>query len=419
MIQQPDPMTQQTQSTFRFGVQSPFEVDLPPEVTVAEVEASHSAPLEDPAAAVFAALTSPIDFPPLSEATVPGDRAAIVLDEGLPRRAELAAGAVEALLAAGFEPKDITLVDAADTGDARDAIPRSCLSEKLAQEVGYVIHDPDDSTELFYLGASKQNRPVYVNRRIGDSDFVLPIVCRRPATAMTTDAVFSGVFPRFSNGETIQRFHTPGAMRSDAQRRQRAREIDEDGAMLGVFMSVEVVPGLAGAITHILAGATQVVASRASQLTERQWSWDTKRRFDLVVAALDGDPLQQTWTNAAHALEAALRVVADGGAILLCTELSAAPGAAMRLAADAEKPESALRAIRRDHSPDAWPAHVLAQALGGGPVYLLSRLEDGTVESIGAAPVRDAEEITRLLRRFGDCLLLQNAQLIQPQVTGE
>jgi hypothetical protein len=52
----------------------------------------------------------------------------------------------------------------------------------------------------------------------------------------------------------------------------------------------------------------------------------------------------------------------------------------------------------------------LARAVERGPVYLLSQLEDETIEDLGLAPVADIDEIIRLAGRHESCIVLEDAQ---------
>src|SRR4051812_46672151 len=64
----------------------------------------------DPAEAIIAALTDPIEYPPLAAGIVPGDRVTIALDETTPRAAAIVCGAIKSLEHAGVQSDAITVV---------------------------------------------------------------------------------------------------------------------------------------------------------------------------------------------------------------------------------------------------------------------------------------------------------------------
>ena len=49
-------------------------------------------------------------------------------------------------------------------------------------------------------------------------------------------------------------------------------------------------------------------------------------------------------------------------------------------------------------------------AMDKARVYLLSRLEESTVEDLGRVPVADSSDIARLATRHESCIVLANAQ---------
>jgi hypothetical protein len=141
---------------------------------------------------------------------------------------------------------------------------------------------------------------------------------------------------------------------------------------------------------------------------------EVPRRAELVVAAIEGGPEQQTWGNFARAIAAASRAVTDDGAIAICSDLSAPPGPALEWIGHSRDLPDAMRHIRKEHSADVSAAHELGQALKRARIYLLSQLDDAVIEELGMAPVTAAAEIGRLARRHSSCIVLRNAQFAGP-----
>jgi hypothetical protein len=77
--------------------------------------------------------------------------------------------------------------------------------------------------------------------------------------------------------------------------------------------------------------------------------------------------------------------------------------------ARADSLDSARRAAERDRTYDALPAVQLIRTLQRARVYLLSRLDEDVVESLGVAFVACPEEVARLASHHDSCILLQNA----------
>jgi hypothetical protein len=132
-------------------------------------------------------------------------------------------------------------------------------------------------------------------------------------------------------------------------------------------------------------------------------------RVGLVLAAIGGRREQQTWENLARALSVALSVTEEDGSIVLCTDLRVQPGEALqRLAALDEEPQM-LRKIRRARTPDAVAAWLLLEAAQRARVYLLSGLDEDTVENLGVGYISSIDEIDHLAQHCNSCILLADA----------
>jgi len=184
--------------------------------------------------------------------------------------------------------------------------------------------------------------------------------------------------------------------------------------LLGVMLTIQIVPAAGDRVLHVIAGNAESVERRAIDLSKLAWDFEVPRRAELVVAAIEGGEDQQTWENVGRAVAAAARAVSDDGAVAICTELSTPPGPALEWIGRARDMPDALRHIRKQHSADATAAQELAAVLHRARVYLLSRLDESVVEELGLAAVGEGADIGRLVRRHGSCILLGSAQYAQP-----
>jgi nickel-dependent lactate racemase len=399
-------------SLLRYGADSILEIDLDASALLADCQTPRGEALVDPIAATASALAAPLDFPPLRQAVIPGDRVVLALGGGVPQAPVIVAAVVADVIKAGVAAGDICILrpstDPATADDLRRGLPADC------REIEILAHDPAHRDQLSYLAAHQDGEAIYVNRRLFDADVVLPIGCIRLASTPGYLGVNDTLYPTFSDSQTIERFGSAAIESDRDEADRRKREADEVAWLLGVLLTIQVVPAAGGGVLHVLAGNAASVERRGSELCRLAWSFEVPRRAELVVAAIEGGDEQQTWENFGWAIAAASRAVADDGAIALCTELSAAPGPALEWIGRARDLPDAMRHIRKQHSPDASAAHELAEALQRARVYLLSRLDEAVVEELGMAPVANAADIGRLARRHGSCILLGNAQYAQP-----
>jgi len=390
-----------------YGAEKPLSLDLPAEATTTVLGVPQAKPLKDPAAAALAALKSPRGFPPLAEATVPGDRVVLALEKGVPQAAALVQAVFQVLIERGLAPEDITLLTPAADPDGPD--PHGLVPAKYRKATKYETHDPDSRDHLSYLAVGEGDEPIYMNRSICDADVVVPIGCIRAAGALDYHGVFGGLFPTFAGRKLLDKsFAESLTINRKHEAAQRAM-IDQAGWLLGVQFTLQVTPGPGGTVLDVLAGLPSEVYMAGEAIYEQAWTFRVPQSAPLVVAAIDGAE-EQTWDNVARALNTAARVATPDGAIAICTSLSELPGPTMRQYASAPDSRTALKRIHKQRLTDSLPAAALVRALSQGRVYFLSKLEESTVEELGMAPIASGAELSRLVSRFPGCILIDNAQ---------
>jgi nickel-dependent lactate racemase len=374
-------------------------------------------------------------------AVVPGDKVVLALEPNVPQAAAVVAAVVDEILAGGASPEDLTIVRVEVDPQSEVEDPRSRLSEANRQQVKLAIHHPASRQDVSYLAADEHDQPIYMNRQVFDADVVVPIGCIRLDGPLGYGGVRATLYPTFADQAAQERCraaatndgngHTATSRRTSKRTAGQGEtktaktpavsqsEAEHVAWLLGVVFTVQVVPGPADNVLHVLAGHLEKVLERGRQLCREAWSFEVPERAKLVVAAIEGDEQQQTWENVGRAVAAAQRIVSDSGVIAVCTELAAAPGPGMRAAGAAENLEQAHRRLQKQKPADTAAAEQWAQALSRARVYLLSRLDEEQVEQLGAAHVAGPVEIGRLIERTESCVLLAGAQYVLPTALEE
>lgn len=397
-----------TQLTLPYGASQTLSLEAPEPAWAARFLAPPGKPLADPAAATAAALVQPLGYPPLVQATVPGDQVLIALGDHVPQAPAIVAGVVHALREAGVSSEQLTLLH---TG--RGGTPQTLLAQVQEQDragLCVVEHDANSRGELSYLAASEEGLPIYLNRHISDADVVLSIGCLRVEQSLGWTGIAGGFFSVFSDQATRERFAAPTSIDEPVQQRRRRQEAEEVAWMLGLQCTVQVIAGGGNRVMHVVAGETGAAYQRGRELCQAAWSRSVERPAELVIASLTGDAGEQTWDNLARAIFAARGVVAAGGAIVLCTELDRPLDPALRHLRAGLDLDDVLRGIRRERTPGAAAASQLAQAIDQAQVYLLSGLSAEEVEELGIGYVEQPGDIQRLLEQRPNCTLLAHAQ---------
>jgi nickel-dependent lactate racemase len=367
------------------------------------------------ASEVQKALANPCDYPPLENATVPGDTVAIAIDHDTPQFLEIISGTLAALRSAGVENNNITLLLAPEFEN--DKASQEAIRKLLGDDVSLAIHQPDDSEQLAMLGVNQAGLALRLNRILCDADLVIPIGPTRGSEKQAHPV--GSLFPRFSDSETIGRFNAPASQETSVGREKLAQEITESDWMLGVSLALEIVPGASGEVAHVCCGTPQGVAKFASAEFERIWSVGIPSRADLVLATIVGDSSQQTWLNLSRAVEIAEDLLEPGGAIAICSEIEKRPGASGKRLHDAQDMAKVEKQLLKDQHSDSAAALVLCRQLQRGTVYLRSNLATGVVEALGLAPISSDQELARLAKSYRQCLVLEEAQHLEPRLAAK
>lgn len=398
------------ETSLRFGRGGLLALDLPEGTLVGDNLGTQFEALEDPAAAVRAALDDPVEFPALNKMLLSDDLVAIAVEPGLPCAAQLLAGTITSIMTAGVPPELIRIVRSYDHRGISDKQLLACVDKAIAPKVEMIRHDPADRESLAFLGATRSGEAIYLNRVLCDAEVVIPIGFYRSPSDGSCLGVHHSWFPAFADLESQNRFTKSLSKASGRDIPKRIAECEEVSWMLGIQMMVQLIPAGDDRALRVLAGTPKALWEKVSHLADDAWRIDLKRRASLVVAAIGGGPDQQTWDNVVRTIDIALDAVEPDGTIAICSQLNSKPGPALRRLAGAEDYEAADRAIRRRPTPDALAASRLNRALQRARVYLLSNLDEADVEDLGVAYVADASEIAKLSSHYDSCLVLQDAQ---------
>jgi nickel-dependent lactate racemase len=364
-------------------------------------------PLEDPAAAVRAALETPRGFPALRQALTPDDHVAVVVDEHVPGLPALLTVLLEHLVQAHVAPEAITLV-----------CPPSSTSQPWVeelpdafQEVRVEVHDPRDRRRLSYLATTREGRRLYLNRTVVDADQMVVLARRRYDPLLGYAGAEGALYPALSDEETLRDLYSrlsldvPGEVPWPIR-----REAAEAAWLLGAPFFVQIIEGAGDTVTHVVAGLADT-SPEGQRLLDGRWRLNVDRLGTTVIAGVGGDPARHDFADMANALACAARVVQPNGRIVL---LSGARPASMSMQGgeilqQAETPNQALDLLRHRQSPDTAAAFQWASAARRATIYLLSGLAEETAEALFTVPLEHARQVQRLLDAGGSCVYVPDA----------
>ncbi|MGL6097090.1 MAG: lactate racemase domain-containing protein [Fimbriiglobus sp.] len=366
----------------------------------------------DARALVRAALESPVGLnAPFRRALTPDDHVAVVIDPRLPGIADLVAGVLEQLVAAGVDLAAVTLLAPPGSSDGWLA--------DLPDEFGDVTleaHDPADRKKLGYVASTKAGRRVYLNRAIVDADATVVLTGRGYDPLLGHAGGELALFPGMSDTETRAALagkfnpNPPGAKKSAA-----AVEAAEVLWLFGMPLFVQVIPGPGDSVADVIATLPDLVAEGVRRHDAR-WRVEVGERPDLVIAAVAGNPERTDFAALAAAAACAARVVKLGGRIAVLTTASPALPAAAELLRKADDPSDPARMLLKKGTDDAAAALLWAFAAQAGSLYLSSGWPDELAEELFATPISGPADVQRLIDAAERVLVLPDADKTMAEV---
>ena len=394
-----------------FGVAGLVELDVPQDGLIADCWSIRRQPLDDPAAATAAAVDSPLEFPSIKQAIVPGDRVVVAIGADVPCIRQVISGLLHVLEAGAVAPEDICLLSADEATHtqlqaALELGEQGLGCHKLHARLRVSRHQPDVREALGYLAADRQSRPLYFNRDLLDADVVIPVGVLRCPDSWQYAGVHGALYPAFCDTATCAAEASRNRL---GDRQSILKSAGEAAWLIGTQFTVQILPGPGDSVLQVLAGECAAVEREGERLCELAWRHSIRDRGQLVVATIEGAEESQTWDNVARAVFVAKQAAADAADIVLCTELSDDP-----LAREPTRPTAAPAEETQEAS--ARELAVLSLDAGDRRVYLLSHLPDEVVERLGAAPLGEPADVLRMSRRSPSCVLIRNAHRTTIQV---
>lgn len=406
-----------------------LEVDLPDQ-RVAVIEPSFLAAIDNPHAALVAALRRPIGRPPLRNIVRPGQKIAISvcdITRAQPREAMLRALFEEM---PGINPDDVTILIATGTHRTNNrAELERMLGHDLVARYTVINHDSRDDSSLAYLGDTKASVPIYLNKKWLAADV-------RISTGFVEPHFFAGfsggakmVAPGLAGLKTVlvlhdaKRIGSPKATWGVIDGNPVQDDIREIARTTGVTFAIDVTLNRDQEITAVFAGDLFAEHGQACLFSKKSVMRPVDSPFDVVLTTNSGYPLDQNLYQAVKGIAAAAQVIKPGGTIICAAECrDGLPnhGSYGELLASRPTAAALLEMITAPgfSCPDAWQVQVQAQILMKAKVLVKNGfLTDHEIRAAHFEPVHDlGDAVSAALSAAGPqatlCVLPQGPQTI-------
>jgi len=386
----------------RSAATAPLVVEVRPTALVAELAGPPGATGPEAERLVAAALSSPLDCPPLAAHAVPGDRVVIAVTGGLPQASHVVAAVRAQLTAAGIAADAISILHAGPTAAGLDA-----ATEFHAAAVA----------ETAYLAADKAGHPLHMARTLVDADVVVTVGEWSFDARLGGRSLGGELWPAFGRGECASELNLDLARRGRGALRRWRANLDAVIWQLGVAACLRVVAGRDGSLAAATFG-TSTGAARQARAAAAAWAPAVSRPADLAVCSVSQE--STGFGTIARAVAAAGRITRPDGTICVVAVCTEPPGPVVTRWREGAQLEALVREARRSGDEalvaDAVEARFLARGLEDRRLVLLSNLDEAMVENLEFGYAATPDAVQRLVRGRKSVVVLHEADRMFPHL---
>jgi nickel-dependent lactate racemase len=401
----------------KYGENDLFRCDIEEERVVSHFQPPNEISEAEYHSEIAAAMSGPLDFPPLSQSVIPGDKVALALEADFADPAPIVKEVWSQLASANIQPEDVTIVQAEFPGTGTNPDPRAGLPAEIRERIVWKIHDPNDEKACRYLASATGDERIYLAEPVVNADVVVTIGQMSFDPLLGYRGTHSVFFPGLSNKEAQDRSRGQGHRELSPENDRPMRQlIDEIGWLVGTQFTVQIIPAANGGVAKVLAGSAESVLRAGKTLLRELWTCQVEERPDTVVAAIKNGPHPDGWKSLGAVLGAVRNLVANGGKVLILTNLDELPGEGVRMVRDSQEPTEAIQPLRTAASADLVTATQLAFATDWASIYLLSELPSDLVEDLFMIPVENHREAESVIEGEDHCVFLDSAQFVHGEI---
>ena len=304
------------------------------------------------------------------------------------------------------------------------------IGNKLYGKIEVVNHDATNKDMLSYLGNTKDQIPIYLNKFYFESDLKIITGYVEPHFFFGFSGGRKSIVPGIAGEETIQLNHSAENIASPHSRfgldekNPMASISTEIASIVGVDFTVNVCINEKHKITKVAAGDLHGVHEKLVNFQLKNIFSEIPEYFDIVVCGNGGYPLDLNLYQAVKSMAIGEMAIKEGGTIISVNECSDGVGEGQdqfkALLFSGLAPNQLYEKILTHEIvvPDQWEIQILARVMMRAEIYLISRLKESEIGNIGLKYAKTIEEaISTSLKKHGKnarILLLPNGPEILP-----
>ena len=368
-----------------------IQLSLPEGIPAETLELPELETLRDPLKSIGEALDSPIDLPPLKSFVSPEDKVCLIVNDSTRvANSEIFLPVLtDKLEEAGVKSENIFIVFA--NGNHRDMDREEMVSlvgEKIADKYAMYNHNCKED-EMVFLGNTKRNTPVYINKRVYDAD-------KRILTGSVVYHFFAGfgggrkaLVPGVSGHETIQANHRLMLEEGASLGKLKQNPVHEDqveaASMIDNNFLLNVVLNEKKEFLAVYAGEMIKTHLKACEFVEKAYGVKIGEPADLVIASCGGHPKDINIYQAQKTLDNAVQGLKDGGILILIAKCLEGMGSEIfeEWITKYETVTEVEKALQENFVLGGHKAYAIYRAAEKARVLLVSSLDPAQTKKLG------------------------------------
>jgi len=401
-------------------------VEVPEDKLVGVYQPDYLPALPDMEAALLSALENPTGGNNLAGLASPEKSVAVLVDDitrtvPTSRILEIFLPYLERL---GFNLDRITVICAVGAHRALTEQELQRLLGRYSGRLRVINHDPDDEQSLVVLGTTSLGTELMINRVFHESDVKL-IICDTEYHQFCgygggAKSVLPGISDRTSIEICHSRFEAPGAEPGKIQGNPVREEIDETGRMAGIDLILNVILNDRKEIVRVFAGDVFEAFVAGARIVDRMYRVTLRKRVDTAIVSAGGWPKDINLYQAQKAIESGVRIVREGGKIVLLAECREGAGSKLfhQWMTQEKDLDTIIGKIRERFILGAHKAFQFARELKWADVFLYSSMDPDLIERYYMHPLRAFEQIEAIVAQSESIVILPQATTTLPVLAG-
>jgi nickel-dependent lactate racemase len=411
-----------------------LEININPSWNITTLRPDEQKPLKEPIQSIKYSIKNPLFGPPLKKIIQTkkkiGKVCIVVNDATRPVPSHLILQAlIEELNSYNINDDQIFILIA--TGLHRksreDEIER-ILGNKLKNRLQVIDHVAIDKDSLKFLGKTKDNIPIYINKHYYKSDLKILTGYVEPHFFFGFSGGKKSIVPGIAGEETIQGNHSAENIDSPFARFGVFKENPmhkiaiEISKIAGIDFIINVCINERHEILNVASGDWEKVHEYLVDFQLQNVFKQITEPYDIVVCGNGGYPLDLNLYQAVKSMAIGEMAVKNNGIIISVNELSDGIGHEQfkNLIYSGKDPKEIYNQILTGEITvsDQWEVQILARILMKAEVFVISKLNENELGKIGLKHANTVEEaIVYGLNKFGSkakILILPNGPQILP-----